>query len=207
LSRLSLSPCCFFQVFIRDQAFDPLRFYALGRPCPTVCTKENEDNIHLGLTSVEDKSSASATDIRCNKNHHWLYRKTIADVVEALVGAFIVDSGFKAAIAFLAWIGIEVNFEASQLVNICTASVGYFPLSAEVDIPSLEGKLGHHFVHKGLLLQAFVHPSYNKHGGGCYQVSTFLLTPKVLTPDKIYCLYFIALRILVVHFDLRVFKT
>ncbi|WJX95975.1 endoribonuclease Dicer [Trifolium repens] len=162
------------QVFIRDQAFDPLRFYALGRPCPTVCTKENEDNIHLCLTSAEDKSSASATDIRCNKNHHWLYRKTIADVVEALVGAFIVDSGFKAAVSFLAWIGIEVNFEASQLVNICTASVGYFPLSAEVDIPSLEGKLGHHFVHKGLLLQAFVHPSYNKHGGGCYQRLEFL---------------------------------
>ncbi|GAU11988.1 hypothetical protein TSUD_196120 [Trifolium subterraneum] len=162
------------QVYIRDQAFDPLRFYALGRPCPTVCTKENEDNIHLCLTSVDGKSSASATGIRCNKNHHWLHRKTIADVVEALVGAFIVDSGFKAAIAFLAWIGIEVNFEASQLVNICTASVGYFPLSAEVDIPSLEDKLGHHFVHKGLLLQAFVHPSYNKHGGGCYQRLEFL---------------------------------
>ncbi|XP_045827560.1 dicer-like protein 4 isoform X3 [Trifolium pratense] len=162
------------QVYIRDQAFDPSRFYALGRPCPTVCTKENEDSIHLCLNSVEDKSSASATGIRCNKNHHWLHRKTIADVVEALVGAFIVDSGFKAAIAFLAWIGIEVNFEASQLVNICTASVGYFPLAAEVDIPSLEGKLGHHFVHKGLLLQAFVHPSYNKHGGGCYQRLEFL---------------------------------
>jgi endoribonuclease Dicer len=109
-----------------------------------------------------------------------LHRKTISDVVEALVGAFIVDSGFKAAIAFLTWIGIQVNFEASQVVNICTGSVGYFPLSSEVDIPSLEGKLGHHFVHKGLLLQAFVHPSYNKHGGGCYQVIIFLLAPNFL---------------------------
>lgn len=110
-------------------------------------------------------------------------------MVEALVGAFIVDSGFKAAFAFLKWIGVQVNFEASQVVNICTGSVDYFPLSAEVDIPSLEGRLGHHFVHKGLLLQAFVHPSYNKHGGGCYQVNSFLLTPKVLTLDKIYYLY------------------
>lgn len=160
------------QVYVRDQALDPIQFYALGRPCPRVCTKETEGSIHLCLDSGEEKRSA--TQIRCNKNHHWLHRKTISDVVEALVGAFIVDSGFKAAIAFLTWIGIQVNFEASQVVNICTGSVGYFPLSSEVDIPSLEGKLGHHFVHKGLLLQAFVHPSYNKHGGGCYQRLEFL---------------------------------
>ncbi|CAI8584290.1 unnamed protein product [Vicia faba] len=160
------------QVYIFDQAFDPFQFYALGRPCPIVCTEETEDSIHLCLNSGEEKRSV--TRIRCNKNHHWLHRKTIADVVEALVGAFIVDSGFKAAFAFLTWIGIQVNFEASQVVNICNGSVGYFPLSAEIDIPSLEGKLGHHFVHKGLLLQAFVHPSYNKHGGGCYQRLEFL---------------------------------
>ncbi|XP_020236092.1 dicer-like protein 4 isoform X2 [Cajanus cajan] len=160
------------QVYICDQKFDPLQFYALGRPCPRVCSKETEESIHLCLNSV--KEQGGATETRCNKNHHWLHRKTIADVVEALVGAFLVDSGFKAAIAFLTWIGIRVDFEASQVVNICLASVGYFPLSSDVDIPSLESKLGHNFVHKGLLLQAFVHPSYNKHGGGCYQRLEFL---------------------------------
>lgn len=102
-------------------------------------------------------------------------------MVEALVGAFLVESGFKAAIAFLQWIGIQVDFEASQVVNICRGSARYFPLSADVDIPSLEHNLGHHFVHKGLLLQAFIHPSYSKHGGGCYQVSaTFLMTPNIV---------------------------
>lgn len=149
--------------------FDPSQFYALGRPCPKVCNKETEDSIHFCLNSVEEKEKA--TGIRCDKNHHWLHRKTIADVVEALVGAFIVESGFKAAISFLKWIGIQVDFQGSQVVSICTGSVGYLPLSADVDIPSLEAKLGHHFVYKGLLLQAFIHPSYNKHGGGCYQVN------------------------------------
>ncbi|KAI5381582.1 hypothetical protein KIW84_UN0611 [Lathyrus oleraceus] len=112
--------------FIFDQAFDPFQFYAFGRPCRRVCTEETEDSIHLCLNSGEEKRSV--TQLRCNKNHNWLHRKTIADVVEALVGAFIVDSGFKAAFAFLKWIGI----------------------------------------------QAFVHPSYNKHGGGCYQRLEFL---------------------------------
>ncbi|KAK7388536.1 hypothetical protein VNO78_23354 [Psophocarpus tetragonolobus] len=160
------------QVYICDQTFDPSQFYALGRPCPRVCSKETEESIHFSLNPV--KEQGKATETRCNKNHHWLHRKTIADVVEALVGAFLVDSGFKAAIAFLKWIGIQVDFEASQVVDICRASAGYFPLSSDVDIPSLEGKLGHHFFHKGLLLQAFVHPSYNKLGGGCYQRLEFL---------------------------------
>lgn len=167
------------QVYICDKAFDPSQFYALGRPCPRVCSKETEESIHFHLDSI--KEQVKVTETQCNKNHHWLHRKTIADVVEALVGAFLVDSGFKAAIAFLTWIGIQVDFEPSQVVDICIASAGYFPLSSDVDIPSLESKLGHHFVHKGLLLQAFVHPSYNKHGGGCYQVRpTFLFSPNVL---------------------------
>ncbi|MED6180828.1 endoribonuclease Dicer [Stylosanthes scabra] len=160
------------QVYIRDQAFDPSQFYAFGRPCPRVCNNETEESIHSCLNSV--KEQGSSTQIQCSKNHHWLYRKTIADAVEALVGAFIVDSGFKAAIAFLTWLGIQVNFDASQLISVCQGSVGYIPLSADVNIPSLEDKLGYHFVHKGLLLQAFVHPSYNKHGGGCHQRLEFL---------------------------------
>lgn len=169
IKHLSLSLSL--QVYIRDQAFDPSQFFALGRPCPRVCTKETEESIHFCLNFLEEQSKGISTEVCCNKNHHWLHRKTVADVIEALVGAFIVDSGFKAATAFLRYLGIEVNFEASQVVNLCRASMSYIPLSAHVDIPSLEDKLSHHFVHKGLLLQAFVHPSYNKHGGGCYQVS------------------------------------
>ncbi|XP_057416862.1 dicer-like protein 4 isoform X3 [Lotus japonicus] len=163
---------CNLQVYICDYAFNPLQFYALGRPCPRICSKETEESIHFCFDSVKNQNRA--TEARCNKNHHWLHRKTIADVVEALVGAFLVESGFKAAIAFLQWIGIQVDFEASQVVNICRGSARYFPLSADVDIPSLEHNLGHHFVHKGLLLQAFIHPSYSKHGGGCYQRLEFL---------------------------------
>ncbi|KOM32927.1 hypothetical protein LR48_Vigan01g248300 [Vigna angularis] len=160
------------QIYICDQIFDPSQFYALGRPCPRICCKETEESIHFCANSV--KEQGKVTENRCNKNHHWLHKKTVADVVEALVGAFLVDSGFKAAVAFLTWIGIQVGFEALQVVDICIASAGYFPLSSDVDIPSLESKLGHQFLHKGLLLQAFVHPSYNKLGGGCYQRLEFL---------------------------------
>jgi len=108
--------------------------------------------------------------VRCSKNHHWLSKKTIADVVEALVGAYIVDSGFQAAMAFLRWIGIPVEFDVSQLCHAWSTSARFMSVADRIDIPSVEGCLSHMFVHKGLLLQAFIHPSYNRHGGGCYQV-------------------------------------
>lgn len=112
----------------------------------------------------------STAEVRCSKCHHWLHKKTIADVVEALVGAFIVDSGFKAATVFLKWIGIQVDFEAFQVINACISSTSYMQLASSTDVPALENLLGYQFLHKGLLLQAIIHPSYNKHGGGCYQV-------------------------------------
>ncbi|KAF5945922.1 hypothetical protein HYC85_016150 [Camellia sinensis] len=155
------------QAYIRDQSFDPGQFFALGRPCLVICSKETETSVH---SSQESSSINGGKDeIRCNRNHHWLHKKTIADVVEALVGAFIVDSGFKAASAFLKWIGIQVDFEASQVSNICSASTIFKPLSAQIDLTALENLLGYQFLHKGLLIQAFVHPSYNNHLGGCYQ--------------------------------------
>lgn len=157
--------CRFIQVYIRDQPLEPSQFFAPGRPCPNICTKEQEGTIH--------SEHANTNGVRCSRGHHWLYRKTIADVVEALVGAFIVDSGFKAASAFLRWIGIKVDFDASQVINACRASCVYMPLSLSRDVVPLEHDLEYSFHHRGLLLQAFVHPSYNKHGGGCYQVCSF----------------------------------
>ncbi|CAI0395038.1 unnamed protein product [Linum tenue] len=159
------------QVYIRDQPFDPFQFFALGHPCKVICTEESEAAVHnVSRSSVDNPNS----EMRCSKNHHWLHKKTMADAVEALVGGFIVDSGFKAAAAFLRWIGIKVEFGESQVTEICAASSRYMPLAASVNIATLEKSLGYSFHHKGLLLQAFLHPSYNKHGGGCYQRLEFL---------------------------------
>ncbi|XP_012071444.1 dicer-like protein 4 isoform X2 [Jatropha curcas] len=161
------------QVYIRDQPFDPCEFFALGRPCPRICTKESEGSIH-SQNGNHAAGQAKASQVRCSKNHHWLHKKTIADVVEALIGAFIVDSGFKAATAFLKWLGISVDFEASKVIRVCLASSSFMPLAPPIDIVARENLVGHQFHHRGLLLQAFVHPSYGKHGGGCYQRLEFL---------------------------------
>ncbi|KAE8682671.1 Dicer-like protein 4 [Hibiscus syriacus] len=159
------------QVYIRDQPFHPCQFFALGYPCPVICTKETKETVHSQNSCQVDSANS---EIRCSRNHHWLHKKTIADVVEALVGAFIVDRGFQAATAFLRWIGIRVDFQGSQINSICSASKRFMPLSSQVDTEALENLLGYQFLHKGLLLQAVVHPSYNRHGGGCFQRLEFL---------------------------------
>ncbi|KAK4369861.1 hypothetical protein RND71_009336 [Anisodus tanguticus] len=159
------------QAYIRDQSFEPNHFYVVGRPCPVICNKRTEKNIH-GLCS--SGTDGATTEVRCSKCHHWLHKKAIADIVEALVGAFVVDSGFKAAIAFLKWIGIHTDFKESQLKSICSASKVFMRLADEIDVPGIENLLGYSFVHKGLLIQAFIHPSYNNHGGGCFQRLEFL---------------------------------
>lgn len=159
------------QAYIRDQSFEPNHFYVVGRPCPVTCNKQTEKKIHGLCGSGTD---GAKTEVRCSKCHHWLRKKTIADIVEALVGAFVVDSGFKAAIAFLKWIGIHTDFKEPQLKSICSASKVFMPLAAEIDVLGIEHLLGYSFIHKGLLIQAFIHPSYNRHGGGCYQRLEFL---------------------------------
>ncbi|KAF6147633.1 hypothetical protein GIB67_031624 [Kingdonia uniflora] len=39
---------------------------------------------------------------------------------------------------------------------------------------AVESSLGYKFLYKGFIVQAFVHPSFNKHTGGCYQRLDFL---------------------------------
>lgn len=156
------------QVYIRDQTLEPCKFFAFGRPCPLTCNGETEKSIHPQCLMKKHEANS---EVRCSKSHHWLHKKTIADVVESLTGAFIVDSGFKAAITFLNWMGIQADFESSKTDIICSMSREFLPHANMMDVSALEKFLGHEFTHKGLLVQALVHPSFNNIGG-CYQVKS-----------------------------------
>lgn len=162
-----------FPAFIRDEYFDLKQYFALGRPCKNVCTPDVEKTIHYfeGDNAMAEMDSLS---VKCTKRHHLLHMKTIADVVEALIGAYLVDSGFPAALAFLKWMGIEIDFDASLVGEACLQSRNNLSLIKCIDIDELERLLGYNFIHKGLLLEAFAHPSFNEHNGGCYQRLEFL---------------------------------
>ncbi|PKA57540.1 Endoribonuclease Dicer like 4 [Apostasia shenzhenica] len=161
------------QVYIRDELFEPSQYYAHGRYCAKVCSKDVESIIHCRQRKMKE-DEPEIIDVKCTKGHHWLHRKTVADVFEALVGAFLVESGFVAAIAFLRWIGMQVDFHIPDVYRFLEESKKNISLHEVINVTAIEELTGYEFKNKGLLLQAFVHPSYSKHPGGCYQKLEFL---------------------------------
>uniref|UniRef100_A0A0D9W711 Dicer-like protein 4 n=1 Tax=Leersia perrieri TaxID=77586 RepID=A0A0D9W711_9ORYZ len=159
------------QVYIRDQQFEPTQFFAPGRPCKLVCNTDVEVSLHQMDIHPDNRVNCN---LICTKSHHWLHRKVIADVVESLTGAFLVEGGFKVAFAFLHWMGIDVDFSNSALYRVLDASSINLSLMDRIYTAELEESIGYKFKHKGLLLQAFVHPSFSQHSGGCYQRLEFL---------------------------------
>ncbi|XP_062207830.1 endoribonuclease Dicer homolog 3a isoform X2 [Phragmites australis] len=163
------------QGYIRDAAFDPRRWLAPGqlsiRPCICECPVNSEvvteDNVINGNPIVIGKA--------CDKGHRWICSKTISDCVEAIIGAYYVGGGLRAAVAVLKWLQIEVEIEEDLIMKaMLSASVRtYLPKVDVVEL--LEAKLGYAFSVKGLLIEALTHPSQQESGATyCYQRLEFL---------------------------------
>lgn len=107
----------------------------------------------------------------CDKGHRWMCSKTIADCVEALLGAYYVAGGLPAAIHMMKWFGFDAEFEPSLVVEaITTASLRSYIPEAK-DIATLESKIGYEFSTKGLLQEAIMHASKQELGVSCsYEV-------------------------------------
>ncbi|KAH1244660.1 Endoribonuclease Dicer 3 [Glycine max] len=101
--------------------------------------------------------------------------KTIADCVEALIGAYYVDGGLFASLNVMKWLGIGVELELSSLDEAITAASLSTCVPIESDIASLEKKIEYEFSVKGLLLEAITHLSEKELGiGCCYERLKFL---------------------------------
>ncbi|KAL0452253.1 UNVERIFIED_CONTAM: Endoribonuclease Dicer2 [Sesamum latifolium] len=96
--------------------------------------------------------------------------KTVADVIEALIGAFLSAGGEVAALSFMAWLGINVDF-----VNVpYTRNVALNP-ELHVNVPYLQSLLNYSFRDVSLLVEALTHGSYMlPEIPGCYQRLEFL---------------------------------
>jgi endoribonuclease Dicer len=91
--------------------------------------------------------------------------KTISDCVEAVIGAYYVGGGFRAALAVLKWLGVDVEVGEELIIQtILSASMRTYIPKVDVIkmIPKVEAKLGYAFSVKGLLLEALTHPSHQE---------------------------------------------
>lgn len=132
----------------------------------------------------------------------YLGDKSIADLVEALIGSYVSSCGTKGTLLFMSWLGLKVLPERPQEEREALLQQNTPPILAQyyTDIPrpltallkdtelyqnrmqellsgfeKLERQIGYVFKDRSYLLQAFTHTSYNgMHVTDCYQRLEFL---------------------------------
>ncbi|XP_047327651.1 endoribonuclease Dicer homolog 2 [Impatiens glandulifera] len=104
---------------------------------------------------VLDEESISSTKKVYNRGMRKMKFKRIADVVEALIGAFLSTGGEEAALLFLNWLGIEAD-------RIPTPYIRLLPIHPErlVNVGYFQDLLHYSFRDISLLVEAVTHGSY-----------------------------------------------
>ncbi|KAE9599183.1 putative ribonuclease III post-transcriptional gene silencing PAZ-Argonaute family [Lupinus albus] len=141
--------------FIRNAPFDPHTWLIPGDKSESFKLKEELDSNGPKIY-VSGKQK--------------LKRKIIADVVEALIGAFLTSGGENAALLFMDWIGIKVNFDIVPYER-------HISIQPEklVNVNFLESLLKYSFHDRSLLVEALTHGSYMlPEIPSCYQRLEFL---------------------------------
>ena len=129
---------------------------------------------------------------------HSIPDKSIADCVEALIGAYLIACGPKGALVFMKWLGLDLlssatdklkstkeEEEETQKVGINSVDIFPIPLSPLLDnrkegkiqleyllngYDKFEELIGYKFRDRSYLLQAFTHASYYPNRlTDCYQ--------------------------------------
>ncbi|KAI3470366.1 hypothetical protein Pfo_027029 [Paulownia fortunei] len=140
--------------FIRNEPFDPKTWIIPGTNC-----------VHHILE--EELLSSKKVYIGGSRK---IKSKTVADVIEALIGAFLSAGGEIAAASFMAWLGINVDFVILPYTrNFCVNP------ELHVNIRHLESLLKYSFRDVSLLVEALTHGSYMRPEiPACYQRLEFL---------------------------------
>ncbi|CAJ1976049.1 unnamed protein product [Sphenostylis stenocarpa] len=109
-----------------------------------------------------------------SSSYRVLSSKTLADVVEALIGVYYVEGGKNAANHLMKWIGIQIEFDPDTME--CTRKPFNVPDSIlrSVDFDALEGALNMKFKDRGLLVESITHASRPSSGVSCYQRLEFV---------------------------------
>ncbi|XP_061359208.1 endoribonuclease Dicer homolog 1 isoform X1 [Gastrolobium bilobum] len=175
------------QSYIQADRFAPSRWAAPGvLPVFDEDTKDGESSL------FDQEQSISKTErMECHtdgyqdemedgelesdsSSYRVLSSKTLADVVEALIGIYYVQGGKIAANHLMKWVGIQIEFDPDEME--CTRRPFNVPDSIlrSVDFDVLEGALNIKFKDRGLLVESITHASRPSSGVSCYQRLEFV---------------------------------
>lgn len=178
------------QSFIQADRFAPSRWSAPGvLPVFDEDTKDTEsslfepesnssdphkvalDNNGYEDDDMEDGEVEVESDSSC---YRVLSSKTLADVVESLIGVYYVEGGKNAAHHLMSWIGIEVEFDPEEVDAVKKPCSVPDSVLKSVNFDALESSLNIKFHDKSLLLEAITHASRPSAGVSCYQRLEFV---------------------------------
>ncbi|KAF5743870.1 endoribonuclease Dicer 1 [Tripterygium wilfordii] len=103
-----------------------------------------------------------------------LSSKTLADVVEALIGVYYVEGGRTAANHLMNWIGIQIEFDPEQIESTPKPANVPEGILRTIDFDALEGALNIKFKDRAFLVEAITHASRPSSGVSCYQRLEFV---------------------------------
>ncbi|XP_057785213.1 endoribonuclease Dicer homolog 1-like [Salvia miltiorrhiza] len=109
-----------------------------------------------------------------SSSYRVLSGKTLADVVEALIGVYYVEGGKHAANHLMRWTGIDIDFDLKEINYSIVPNSVPDNILRTVDFDALEKVLNMQFSDKGLLVEAITHASRPSSGVSCYQRLEFV---------------------------------
>ncbi|XVF72925.1 hypothetical protein PTKIN_Ptkin12aG0160000 [Pterospermum kingtungense] len=109
-----------------------------------------------------------------SSSYRVLSSKTLADVVEALIGVYYVEGGKNAANHLMKWIGIQVESDPDEMESTVRPSNVPDSILRSVNFDALEGALNIEFKNRALLVEAITHASRPSSGLSCYQRLEFV---------------------------------
>jgi endoribonuclease Dicer len=173
------------QSYIQADRFAPSRWAAPGvLPVFDEDSKEFDEESTTPLTGPDIKEPSFYDD--CAENireegelesdlgsYRVLSSKTLADVVEALIGVYYVAGGKEAANHFMNWVGIHVDLNPNDITPIKSYNIPEVVMRS-IDFDTLEDALNMMFNNRGLLVEAITHASRPSSGVSCYQRLEFM---------------------------------
>ncbi|XP_077209764.1 endoribonuclease Dicer homolog 2-like isoform X2 [Tasmannia lanceolata] len=142
--------------YIRNECFDPKYWVIPGESSGCF---------------VEDVKFFSTSKNIYNRGTRHIKKKTVADVVEALIGAYLSEGGELAALVFIDWLGMKVDF----VKELQDGTPFLAKPEIYIHITHLESVLNYSFRDPSLLVEALTHGSYQVPDiPRCYQRLEFL---------------------------------
>lgn len=165
--------------YIQDSQFDAKRWVAPGMLDKNQIEHKSVPDENQSIVDI-NQSNVVGMFGKSQRKYRHLESKTLADVLEALIGAYLVEGGKKEAMEFMVWAEIIESAEFDPLQVSCARtcpSLMEVGCDYGVNLQCLEKIIGYTFHNKGLLLEAITHSSclVNKIDGiNSYQRLEFL---------------------------------